>query len=493
MLNFFVKAWLIILVPLSANAQEAHRPDGVTICTTLEPTILDPTLGAGQVIREIVYGNIFEGLTAIARNGNVVPRLAKSWEVSRDGLHYIFRLQENATFHDGKPFTADDVKFTFQRAMAPDSKNIEKWIFEPIKSVEVRDPHTVEIVLNHASGLFLYGLGWGDAVIFSPQSSAQNATQPVGTGPYRFKTWRRGDRLVMERSDNWWGGTPPIKIAVFRFIGDERAMIIAVETGDCDLLPAAGAPEQIERLRKNPNLEVTVGETEGETILAINNAKPPFNDLRVRQALTHAINRKAVIDVAMSGHASPIGSHFSPTHPAYIDLTNYAPYDPLKAKDLLKQAGLEYGFDTSIAVPPMAYARRSAQVISSMLSKVGIKTQLIPLEFPQWLERVYKNKDYDLSIIAHTEPLDIKIYAREDYYFQYRSPGLQKLINHIFSAVDENKRNELFKQAQIILAKDAVNVFLFELPKITIVRKGLMGARMNWPIPVDPISELSWR
>ncbi len=486
----------LLLAPMfapAAQAQSAHRPDGATLCMPLEPTVLDPTIAAGQDIREIVHLNIFEGLAGIDRDGKIVPALAETWEVSGDGLHYTFHLRKNAVFHDGAPLTAEDVKFTFARAMAADSKNIEKWIFEPVKTVEARDPHTVEITLNYATGLFIYGLAWGDAVIFSHKSAAQNATHPIGTGPYKLKDWQRGDKLTVTRFDQWWGGKPPLKTVVYRFISDQQATVNAILSGDCDLVPAGVAPELLGSLRQNPDIDVTVGQTEGETILAINNGRKPFDDIRVRRALTYAIDRKAVIEGAMSGFGTPIGSHFSPNHPAYVDLTNYAPYDPAKARALLAVAGYKDGFDASISVPPLSYARRSAEIIAEQLKAVGLRIKLVPLEFPQWLERVYKNKDYDLTVIAHTEPLDIKIYAQPDYYFQYNSPAFRELIGKIYHAASEQERNALLGDAQRMLAKDAVNVFLFELPKITLLRKGLSGAWQNWPMALTPLAELSWR
>jgi peptide/nickel transport system substrate-binding protein len=486
----------LLFVPIFAQnlqAQGAHRPDGATLCMSLEPTVLDPTIAAGQNIREIAHMNIFEGLSAIDRDGKVVPALASSWEVSADGLRYTFHLRKNASFHDGAPFTAEDVKFTFARAMAPNSKNIEKWIFEPIRAIAARDAHTLEITLNYETNLFLYGLAWGDAAIFSPKSVAQNATHPIGTGPYKFKDWQRGNKLAVIRNEQWWGGKPPLKTVVYRFISDQQATVNAILSGDCDLVSAGIAPELLENLRKNPDLTVTAGQTEGETILAINNAKKPFDDIRVRRALSHAIDRKAVIEGAMSGYGTPIGSHFSPNHPAYVDLTSYASYDPVKARALLASAGYKDGFAASISLPPLSYARRSAEIIAEQLKAVGLRITLVPLEFPQWLERVYKNKDYDLSIIAHTEPLDIKNYARPTYYFQYNSPAFQQLIKKAYRAPTESERNALLGEAQKMLAEDAVSVFLFVLPKITLARKGLAGAWLNWPMAVTPLSELSWQ
>jgi peptide/nickel transport system substrate-binding protein len=484
---------LILFFNSPAFAKNAHKPDGATLCMALEPSVLDPTLAPGQNVREIVYANIFEGLTGIDRDGKIVPRLAESWNISADGLHYIFKLRETAAFHDGTPFTAEDVKFTFARAMAGDSKNIEKWIFDPIKSVEVRDAHTVEITLSYASSLFLYGLGWADAVIASEKTASQNVTQPVGTGPYKFKSWQRGDKLTVERNDAWWGGKAPLARVAYRFVNDPQASISAIQTGDCDLISAGAPPEMIETLRKNPQLTVTIGETEAEVMLAINNARPPFNDVRVRRALAHAINRKAVIDGAMSGYATPIGSHFSPTHPAYVDLTDISLYDPAKARELLAAAGYQAGFAATLIVPPLTYTRRSAEIIAEQLKAVGVNVTLVPLEFPQWLERVYKNKDYDFSLVTHTQPFDITLYAQPDNYFQYKSEAFQTLIKKIYRAASENERNALLAEAQKILANDAVNVFLFELPKITVARKDLTGVWLNWPMPVTPLSELAWK
>ena len=490
--DLILTALLLVAWPRPLAAQNfPHAPGGVTICLTLEPTVLDPTQNAGQVIREVVVDNIFEGLTAIDRDGKVVPRLAASWDVSNDGLRYLFHLQKNAFFHDGVPFRAADVVFTLNRAKTS-AKTVESWIFEPIKSVKAVDNDTVEVTLNHRDGLFLYGLGWGDAVIFSQKTAETNAVHPVGTGPYQFKSWRRGDALALQASSNWWNGTPAITNALFRFIPDTQAMRAALETGACDMTSAGGAPEQVAALQKNAQLQVITGTTEGETIVAINNGRKPFDDVRVRRALALAIDRKAVIDGAMSGYGIPIGSHFSPNHPAYIDLTSASPYDPEKAKQLLKEAGFANGLDVSLSVPPMDYARRSAQIVAALLAKIGVRVTLLPLEFPQWLERVYKNRDYDLSIISHTEPLDIRIYAKDDYYFQYKSPEFKSLIAQAFSAGDDKTQNILLQQAQKKLSDDAVNIFLFELPKIAVAQKNLKGVWQNWPMALTPVSELSW-
>jgi peptide/nickel transport system substrate-binding protein len=482
-------ALCLLLVPAAAHAQK----DSVVIGQTLEPPTLDPTAGPAQAIREVTYLNIYEGLLRIDREGKLQPLLAESWTVSPDNLVYTFKLRRGVTFHDGREFNATDVKFTFDRAMAPDSTNAQKWIFAPIASIETPDPATVTITLKQPAGNFLYGLAWGDAVIFAPESMANNKTNPIGTGPYRFQRWNRGDRVELVRNDVYWGKVPAISRATFRFIPDAQAQVSAIRSGDVDALSNLAAPESADQLKADTKLKVVVGNTEGKTILGINNGKPPYSDARVRRALAHAIDRKAVIDGAMSGFGTPIGSHFSPNHPAYVDLTGLYPYDPAKSRALLREAGFPNGFEATLRLPPPPYARRSGEIVAAMLAQVGVRVTIEPIEFAQWLDQVFRNKNYDLTIIAHTEPLDIGIYARDDYYFLYKNPAFKELMAKIDTTVDDAERNKLYGDAQRMLAEDCVNVFLFQLPKIGAWNANLNGMWENWPVPANPLAELSWR
>ena len=476
--------------PLPAFAQ---AKDSVVIGMTLEPPTLDPTSGAAQAIREVVLQNIFEGLVAMDRTGKIVPALAESWTVSADGLTYSFKLRPNARFHDGTPFSARDVKFSFERAVAPDSTNAQRWIFTPIAGIEALDPVTVTITLKQPTANFVYGLAWGDAIIVSPATAADNKTRPVGTGPFKFARWNRGDRLEFERNAEYWGPKPALAKAVFRFIGDPQAQVAALRAGDIDAFTNLSAPEAIPQLKAAPKLKVTLGKTEGETILAINNAKAPFSDIRVRQAISHVLDRKTIALGVYGFDLDYIGSHFSPLHPAYVDLTGTYPVDIAKAKSLLAAAGFPNGFSCTLRLPPPAYARRGGEIIAALLAQIGINASIEPLEFPQWLERVFRGKDFDLTVIAHTEPLDIGNYARDDYYFQYKNPEFKALMARIDTTLDEAERNKLYGDAQRMLARDAVNGFLFILPKLTVTKADLEGMWTDWPLPLTPLAEVRWR
>lgn len=470
----------------------AQNKDTVVICQTLEPPILDPSAGAAAAIREVTYANIFEGLVGLDRTSKIIPRLAESWTVSDDGLKFRFKLRKNATFHDGSPLTSADVKFSLERAVAPDSKNTQKWIFEPIAAIATPAPDEVEITLKTFSADFLDGLAWGDAVIVSEKTIAKAATEPVGTGPYKFVRWNRGDRLMLERNDTWWGGQAAIKFATFRFITDAQAQVSALLAGDCDANTNIGAQEAVPQLMSNANLKVNVGRTEGETIVAMNNAKAPLNDVRVRKALAMAIDRRLVNEGAVSGLGTPIGSHFSPNHPAYVDLTGAIPYDPAKAKALLAEAGFPNGLNLTLRLPPPAYARRGGEIVAAMLKEIGVNATIEPLEWPQWLERVFRGKDFDLTIVSHVEPMDLNIYARDNYYFGYTNPAFRAALAQTKTAKTEAERNAAFAAAQRQIAEDQVNVFLFMLPKVTVAKKGLSGMWENWPLPANPLAELKW-
>jgi len=483
---------LCAALPGVATPAFAQGRDNVTLCQTLEPPILDPTGGAAAAIREIAYDNIFETLVAFNGAGKLEPRLAERWSISPDGRVYTFSLRKGVTFHDGAPFSAKDVIFSFERARAPDAKNTQKWIFAPIERMDAPDETTLVITLKSEAGDFLDGLAWADATIFSERSVGKAATEPVGTGPYAFVSWARGDRVVLKRYPGYWGPKPAIETARFRFITDPQAQIAALQAGDCDAHTNIGAPEAVPVLKANPNLAVSIGRTEGETILAMNNAKPPFNNVKVRQAIAMAIDRNLVNAGALSGFGTPIGSHFSPNHPAYLDLTGLVKPDVKAAKALLAEAGYKDGFSAILRLPPPAYARRSGEIIAAMLKEIGITLTIEPVEWPQWLEKVYRNKDYDLSIVAHVEPLDINIYARDGYYFGYHSEAVKAAVALSKSGKTEAERFKALQDAQRLIAQDQVNVFLFMLPKITVSNVKLKGMWVNWPIPANPLAPLRW-
>ena len=470
----------------------AQARDAITIAMQLEPPHLDPTSAAAQAIDSVVYTNIFEGLTRFMGDGSVVPGLAESWDISDDGLTYTFHLRDGVTFHDGTTMDSADVKFSLDRARADDSQNAQKALFAGIASVDTPDPLTVTVTLSEPNGSFLFNMAWGDAVIVAPETIDTITTAPVGTGPYTLSDWVQGDRIELTRNPEYWGDQPAMATATFKFISDPTAAFAAMMAEDVDVFTGFPAPENLPQFEADPRFQVLVGSTEGETILSTNNQMAPLDDVKVREAIAHAIDRQAIIDGAMFGYGTPIGTHFAPHNPAYVDLTGNSAYDPEKAKELLAEAGYPDGFSTPLKLPPPSYARRGGEIVAAQLRAVGIETEISNLEWAQWLEQVFKGKDFGLTIVSHTEPMDINIYARPDYYFQYDNPDFQALMTELDATTDPDARAKLLGQAQTMISEDYVNGYLFQLAALTVAKAGIEGLWSNAPTAATDLTGVTW-
>ncbi|WP_370741964.1 ABC transporter substrate-binding protein [Pseudoprimorskyibacter insulae] len=464
----------------------------LTIALQLEPPHLDPTSAAAGAIDSVLYSNVFEGLTRFMSDGTVVPGLAESWEISDDGLTYTFHLRDGVTFHDGTSMDGEDVKFSLDRARAEDSTNAQKALFGDIADVTVVDPLTVQVTLSQQNGSFLFNMAWGDAVIVAPESIDDIKTSPVGTGAFKYVQWVNGDRIDLVRNDAYWGDAPALEKATFKFISDPTAAFAAMMAQDIDAFAGFPAPENLPMFEADPRFQVLVGSTEGETILSTNNKMPPLDDVRVREAIAHAIDRQAIIDGAMFGLGTPIGTHFAPHNPDYVDLTGMSNYDPERAKALLAEAGHPDGFTTTLKLPPPSYARRGGEIIAAQLRAVGIQTEITNLEWAQWLEEVFRGKDFGLTIVSHTEPMDIGIYARPEYYFQYDNPAFQDLMKTLNATTDSAKRSELLAEAQTIISRDYVNGYLFQLAFPTVADARLEGLWQNAPTQATDLTGVRW-
>ncbi len=484
MIRTSLAAAAFMLAGIGAQAQT-----DITVAMQLEPPHLDPTSAAAGAIDSVLYSNVFEGLTRFMADGSVVPGLAESWEISDDGLVYTFKLHNGVLFHDGTAMDAEDVKFSLDRARAEDSTNAQKALYAGITDVAVIDPLTAQLTLAEANGNMLFSLAWGDAVIVASESIENIKTNPIGTGAFKFVNWVQGDKIELARNPEYWGTPAILENVTFKFISDPTAAFAAVMAEDVDYFSAFPAPENLPQFEADPRFQVIIGSTEGETILSINNKMPPFDDPKVRAAVAHAIDRQSI---AMFGYGTPIGTHFAPHNPAYVDLTGDSAFDPEKAKALLAEAGFADGFETTLHLPPPSYARRGGEIIAAQLAQVGIKAEIINVEWAQWLETVFKGKNFGLTIVSHTEPMDIGIYANPDYYFQYDNPDFQTLMTKLNSTTDPDLRTSMLQDAQRMIAADHVNGYLFQLANTSVAKAGLRGLWANAPTQATDLTAVSW-
>jgi peptide/nickel transport system substrate-binding protein len=483
-------ASLAALASLPPAALAQGRKDAIVMAMTLEPTGLDPTASAASAIGEITLYNIYETLTKINPDGSVTPLLAESWEVSPDLRTYTFRLRRGVKFSNGEPFNARTVKFAFDRAGGDKSTNKDKRTFANI-STQVVDDHTVVLINKEVDPDFLFLMGQATAVIVEPKSADTNATQPVGTGPFRLENWVRGSSISLARWDGFRNpGAIKLRRASFRFIQDPAAQIAALLSGDVDAFPRVTG-RGVDQFKNNPRFQVLVSGSRAKTILAINNKKKPFDDVRVRRAVNMALDRNAVIKGAADGFGAPIGSYYPPSAPGYVDLTKVNAYDPEKAKALLKEAGVN-NLDVTITLPPPPYARQGGEVIVSMLSKVGINAKLQNVEWAQWLSNVYGNKNFDMTIISHVEPFDLGNFSRPGYYWNYENPKFNAMYDKYKQTANNAERTRILGDIQRLVADEAVHGFLFQPQWVTIANKNVKGLWTNMPIFANDLSAISW-
>lgn len=467
------------------------RKDSVTLAMTLEPPGLDPTAGAASSIAEVVLYNVFETLTKINSDGSVSPLLAESWEVSSDLKTYTFRLRKDVKFQNGEPFNAAAVKFSFDRAAADKSTNKDKRTFANLDT-QVVDAHTVVLTHHEIDPDFLFMMGQATAIIVEPKSAASNASKPVGTGPYKLATWARGASVTLVAwSDYRAAQGIRIKRAVFRFIPDPAAQVAALLAGDVDAFPRV-SPRSVPQFKSSPRFQVVVSNSRAKTILAINNARRPLNDIRVRRAIAAAIDRKAVIAGAADGYGVPIGSYYVPTAFGYVDTTGINPFDLDKAKALMAEAGIKKPLTLTMTLPPAPYARQGGELIAAQLAKIGIQLKLQNVEWAQWLSGTYTNKNYDLTLISHVEPFDLGNFAKPDYYWGYHSQEFDELFEKIKHTPRPADRARLIGDAQRLLARDSVHGFLYTPQWVTVANKKLRGLWKDMPVFVNDLSSLSW-
>jgi peptide/nickel transport system substrate-binding protein len=453
-------------------------PSGRTslaIGETLAPASLDITQDSGAQIPQALLYNVYETLVKISDDGSFAPLLAKAYTVSDDGLTYTFTLNSGVKFANGDPLTAKEVVASLTHNQT--NKSAPPLIastFALVNRITNPDADTVVVTLKQRSRDFLFDLAQTAGAIVDQKTLAQIKTTSNGSGPFAVDSYTTNAALVLRANPTYWGAKPALQQVTFKYYSDANALSNALKAGDVDIVDNL-TPELFGDFQKDTGHYDTVnGTTSGEVLLAFNNSRKPLDDVRVRQALTYAINKKDVDDIAEQGLAKIIGSHASTNDPWFEDLSTTYPFDPAKAKDLLKEAGVS-NLSLTLDVIPTPYAQASAPVIKDSLAKVGVTVKLNNVEFPQWLDKDFGKSDFDLTIVAHVEARDTNLYGNPNYYWKYNNPTVQSLLKQADAAPTDQQSNDLYHQVLEQINKDAVNDWLFLLPRLEVVKKGITG------------------
>jgi peptide/nickel transport system substrate-binding protein len=476
---------LLLALSFVTLAQDPEPVAGgtVTVSIVADPPGWDPTKSTSQEIARVMYNNVYEGLTTIAQDGTIQPRLAESWTTSEDGLEWTFNIREGVKFHDGSDLTLEDITAAFARAKDPDSGFTHPEYFTNVESVTAGEGNTVVFKLTAASSGLLYNLARPDSIIFPAAKADTQASEPVGTGPFTFAEYVVGSEVRLEKfADYYVEGVPLLDAAVFKIIPDANATFAALQAGDIDIIGVSVTPEIALQVESDPNLKlVNEGSSTAEITMALNNTNEILSNPLVRQAITHAIDKESIVQGAFNGLGVVIGSHTTPAEPYHVDANPY-PYDPELAKQLLAQAGYPDGFELRFeATAEYPLERRAAEVIAQQLSEVGITADLQIIDFSTWLERIFFGGDYDMTIIGHAEPRDISIYGNPEYYYKYNNPKIAEILAQIEQTPDEAGQIELYKEIATIIATDAVNVWVYAPSNLVATRKDVYGFWTNAP------------
>jgi len=465
------------------EAEMVDRP--LVVALLADPENLDPhqydSANAWYAI-----GEMFEGLVRHpAGSTDVEAWLAEDWDVSDDGLQYTFYLRQGVTFHDGTPFNAEAVKFNFDRQADPENPYFDMGVFWywdaymwPVESVEVVDEYTVRYTLSTPYAYFMEYMCGGMGMMVSPAAVEQYEEEfvqfPVGTGPYKFAQWDKGQQIVLEAYEGYWGDPPPIQQIVLRPIAEEASKIAALLTGEVHLAPELG-PVGKEQLEASADHVVFSAPTGSIWFMSMNVRLSPFDDIRVRQAIAHAINKEAIVHDILKDTVIVADGPIAPAYPCYNpDITAYE-YDPDRAMELLEEAGYGDGFTVRFDVPQsgsgMQLPVEMATAIQADLAAVGIEAEIEITEFNTWMDRI-RTPEVELAEMSwNVAP------AVEDDILSYvfSEPGLPpegfntswyandqalELLQEASVTLDQGMRCELIREAQKLITDDCPAVFV---------------------------------
>ncbi|MFG2561336.1 ABC transporter substrate-binding protein [Streptomyces sp. NPDC048496] len=448
----------------------------VNIGSLYEPQNLDNTAGGGQGVTEALNGNVYEGLFKLTDDGKVENLLAQDYKVSDDGLTYTFTLRDGVKFHSGKKLTSQDVKYSLEKVIAKDSQSARKSNLEVIKSFETPDARTVKVQLSKKSISFVYNLSY----VWIINSDAKSLkTSEDGTGPYRLDKWTHGSALSLDRFAGYWGEAAKNKQVVFHYYKDATALNNALLTNAVDVVTSEQSPDALDQFKSNQNYKVNDGNSTTKLLLAFNDKAKPFTDVKVRQAVSAAIDDKKLLESVWGGYGKLIGSMVPPTDPWYEDLTKVNGYDTARAKKLLAEAGYQNGFTFTLDTPNYDPHPTAATFIKSQLAKVGITVKINTITPDEWYTKVYKNHDFTATLQEHVNDRDLVWYGNPDFYWGYDNKQVTKWVEQAEQASGTAEQTELLKKVNRRTAEDAASDWLYLYPQIVVANSKLSGYPVN--------------
>ncbi|MGA1826072.1 MAG: ABC transporter substrate-binding protein, partial [bacterium] len=485
---------LIIIVSfsyISCQRSQSGTDKSLTIGIETGPTNLDPRKSLDAISHKLTQ-LIFSSLVRIDESLNIVPDIAQSWE-SPDKQTYIFHLKRNVYYHNGVELTAEDVKYTFDSMLDPNFKSPKAATYEIIKEIHVLDPYAIKFSLKEPFAPFLTNMVMGIVPKDIATSEGKKfETHPVGSGPFKFERWLSDERVVLSGFDNYFAGKPKMDTLIFKIIPDDTVRIFELKKGSIDLIQNEIPPDMLTILKREAKFNIETAPGTNLSYLGFNLKDPILTNRLVREAIAHAINRKAIIEHILGGFAQPAKNLLSPACWAYEPDVQTYPYDPDRSRSLLDLTGYEdpdgegpqARFTMTYKTSQNDLSKRIAEVIQDDLGKVGIKVDLRSLEWGTFFSDIKSGnfQVYSLQWVGITDP-DIYYYLFHSQSIpphganrgHYISPQIDWLIEEGRVTLDNQKRKEIYSQIQKLLAKDLPYVNLWHWDNIVIMKKNISG------------------
>lgn len=449
------------------------------------PDTLDPHATRGTLTFQVVR-SIYDTLLEPNQEGEIVPALAESWEVSPDGLEWTFRLRQGVRFHHGRELTAVDVVATIDRILDPAFASPNVSDFDAIDSAVAVDDYTVQLNLSRPQAPLLGALASGWSAILPADLIAGGhdfAGNPVGTGPFVFDEWVRDSRIVLQRNDEYWMEDRPYLAGVtFQIITERAVQVQGLLAGELDVVDIV-TDTDIDLLQENPQTKLDTDLSSLVMVLAVNNGREPLDDLRLRQAISLAIDRQPVLDVAYGG-GEPVGSFIDYGDPAYPDFADIYPFQPARARELIEELDLPEDMVLRIAVPQNFQPHvRAGEIYQEMLRDVGLRAELRLLDWSTWLTEVYRGSNFDLTVIGHTGKLDpdgrLGPYDSADNYVQWYNGEAAALIAEARRETDQTTRRQMYTRVLEIMAVELPHVYIGSNYRHVGLRQNVTGFHMD--------------
>lgn len=478
--------------PTPAASDNSKDADSIVIGIPQDLDSLDPHYAKGAGTREVLF-NIYEGLLKPLPNGNLECALASDYEIQDEGLKYVFTLRDGVKFHDGTPVTAQDVVFSLKRCAGDNGGEILIPVFSYIDEITSED-NKIIITLNQKHPEILYSLNV--AIIPEHVIKDGNMTAYIGTGPYKIDKREVQNYLDVVRNDDYYNEPAFIKNVRFKVIADSNMIATELKSGSIDMFSRI-TDVQAEEAQETCN--ILQGSMNLVQALYLNNAQKPFDDVRVRKALCYAVDKYKILELVFAAKGHIIGSSMVPSFKKYYmpELEDAYPYNPQKAKELLKEAGYENGFDMEITVPSN-YQQHvdTAQVIVEQLKEVGINATIKPVEWATWLSDVYTDRNYQSTVVG----VDATTMSASAFLSRFTSDAGNNFINFNDEEYDEkfNEAQEyedldeqaaIYQECEQILSDRAANVYIQDMTSFVALNKRFTGYEF-YPIYVIDAAKL---